>query len=375
MALTPTYYLADFMTGDLYGEALPLENVSLSSSLQPGRFSAQLDMRKLGALSDGYRVADLLMAGKCTLVPVLEGLSTGTGNPPTSRALGEWWVSVVSDAPPSPYLSLSGPEFEGYASEVLVTETWIYQSADPVVQLRRMLEELYTSSQTIRVDLQDWISHTDARIPVDIRTSTTDYWSAISEIQDSEDGPFEWRIGTSLDMVGWSPRRVVRTLEVGQPKLAVSRLGITLELAGPGEGPASLLSTAREWSEHRSASTVYGWGAGSGDDQIGGGGVFTSRARVAGEPVKTRQVTDRAAMTEGQLRRRTRASLRAATPSEQVFPAAMPTDRYTPSVGEVYSWRMDPQWTRPAESGTRRCVGWSWSSSGPDVYQLDLTEV
>lgn len=375
MVLTPTYYLADIQTGNLYGEALPLTNVSLTSSLGPGQFSADLDMRKFGEPGDGYRVLDLLANGKCTLVPVLEGLSTGNGNPPTSRALGEWWISDVQDSPPDPIVSISGPEFAGYAAEVLVTDTWTYPSVDPVVLLRDMLTELYTSSQNIVVDLQSWVSHTNTKIPVDIRTSTTDYLSAITGIQDSETGPFEWMISTGLVLNGWSPTRVTRTLEVGQPRLASDRPGITLELAAPGYQPASLIGFSRDRSESRSATTVYGWGAGAGKDQIGGGGVFSSRSRETGEPVKTRQVSDSTAMTVGELRRRTRAVLNASDPQNQAFSALMPTDRYTPRVGEVYSWRSDAQWTRRAETGTRRCVGWSWQSGGNDVYQLDLTEV
>lgn len=375
MGMTPAYYLADIQTGVFYGETLPLENVSLSSSIDPGQFSASLDMRRLGSVGEGYRIRDLLANGKCTLVPILEGTSRGADLPPTSTALGEWWISVDDDSPPSPILKVSGPEFAGYAQEVLVTETWLYKSADPVVQLRRMLEELYTTSQTIDVNLGSWTSDTAARIAVEVRTSTTDYMSAIRGIQDAEDGPFEWMIEASLELEGWSPRRVIRTLKVGQPRLAVPYPSITLELAGPGRPEASLSGFSRSRSEHNSATTVYGWGAGSGDDQIGGGGVFTSRAREPGEPVKTRQVSDSTAMTVGELKRRTRAELRNSTPQEQAFTASFPTGWHVPGPGRVYSWRTDDQWTRPAESGTRRCVGWSWQSGGEDAYQLDLTEV
>lgn len=375
MGMKPTYYLADIQTGVLYGQTLPLQNVRLSSTLNPGQFSATLDMRKLGALGEGHRIRELLLAGKCTLVPILEGTSRGENFPPTSTALGEWWISGVADAPPSPFLQLSGPEFEGYAKEVLVTETWIYKTEDPVTQLRRLLYALFTTSQNIDVRYRSWTTDTGGLTPIEIRTSTTDYMSAIRGIQDSEGSPFEWMIDTHLELDGWSPRRVVRTLEVGQPVLATDYPGVTLELAGPGRPVASLLSFSREASEHRSASTVYGWGAGSGDDQIGGGGVFTSRARVPNEPVKTRQVVDRSAMTVAELKRRTRAALRAATPEDQAFTATFPTGWHVPGRGRVYQWRTDAQWTRPAESGTRRCVGWSWSSGqNSDVYQLDLVE-
>lgn len=371
MALRPTYYLADLQTGVLYGETLPLEKVSLSSSLEPGRFSAMLDMRKLGELGDGYRVRDLLLNGKCTLVPILEGLSTGVGNPPTSRVLGEWWISEVEDSPPSPFLTLSGPEFAGYAQEVLLATSRKSAALDPVGLAGDLLTELYTTGQSIVVDVQGWANA--ARVPVDFRAATVTYWDAISDLQGAEGAPFEWMIRTTLELDGWAPRRVIRTWVVGQPRLAVDVPSVTLELAAPGQGPASLTGFSRGRSEHRSASLIYGWGAGAGIDQLGP--TSAARVRQVGEPVKSRMVSDRSALTIPVLARQTRAALTRATPAEQVFPAVMPTDRYIPRTGDVYSWRVDPQWTRPAESGSRRCVGWSWKSGqAHDVYELQLTE-
>ena len=370
MALTPTYYLADFMTGDLYGEALPLEAVSLSSSLEPGQFSASLDMRKLGDRGDGYRVMNLLRNGKCTLVPVLEGISPGVGNPPTARELGEWWISVVADAPPSPIVQISGPEFAGYAREVLLGDSWAGE-LDPVVTAREMLATLYSTSQDVTVNLQSWASSTGAKVTVDAAIRSDDYWSAISELQEAEGGEFEWIIRSGLALVGGAPRSVTRTLVVGQPVLAASRPDVTLELAAPGEGPASVTGFSREVSEHRTGSTMYGHGAGRGKDQLV---TYISRAKVPGEPAKNRLITDPTALSMPVLRRRVQQALNNLTPEQGVWPASMPTDRYTPRVGELYSWRSDAQWTRPAESGQVRCVGWSWSSTGADEYVLDLVE-
>ena len=177
MALTPTYYLANFMTGDLYGEALPLENVSLSSSMEPGSFSAQLDMRKLGALGDGYSILNLIRNGKCTLVPALEGTFAGTGQPVISRELGEWWVTTVRDDPPSPIVQISGPEFAGYAKEVLLAGSWVRTWVgvlDPVVTARDMLAALYSTSQDVAVDLQSWSYDTGAKIVVDAPARSDD---------------------------------------------------------------------------------------------------------------------------------------------------------------------------------------------------------
>ena len=371
MVLKPTYFLADFMTGTLYGESLPLENVALSSSLQPGRFSARLDMRKVGKMGDGYRIMDLLANGKCTLVPVLEGTSTGVGKPTTSRELGEWWISVVQDDPPSPYVQLSGPEFAGYARSVILAKEW-KGKLDPVVTAREMLHALFHTSQNVTVNLQSWVSQTGAKIDIDAPQLLDDYWSAIAELQKAEGGKFEWMIRAGLVQVNGSPRKITRTLEVGQPVLAASRPGVTLELTAPGEPPASITSFSQERSEHRTGSTVYGRGAGRGEDQIG---TWISRAKVPGEPAKNLLITEPTALTVPVLRRRVQQALDNLSPDQQVWEATMPTNRYTPRTGEAYSWRSDAQWTRPAESRMVRCVGWSWSDSGTDEYVLQLSEV
>lgn len=370
MGLNLTYYLADFQTGNLI-DTIPLESVSLSSSLRPGAFAAQLDMRKTGrSMAEGRALLNLMRAGKTTLVPIQEGLSTGPGNPPVSREMGEWWISRGAGSYASPIVTIGGPEFAGYASHVVLWDDFVSQSADPVVVMRQMLWDLYTTSQSVTVDLQSWISHTGARVEIDARKYTDDHWSAIQALTDAADGPFEWVIRSGLVQSGWIPTRVTRRLEVGQPTLGFSRNDITLEVSGPGKPPASLLDASWGWDEEASASVLFGMGNGAGAKQIGP--VQAARSRQTGEPVKTRLVTDRASMSLSQLRRTTRAALRNYTPEERARTATMPVDRYTPRTGEVYQWRSDESWTRPAESGTVRCVGWSWSSQSPDVYELDL---
>lgn len=372
MGLTPAYYIADFESGDML-DVLPLESVRLASSLAPGSFSASLDMRALGrTMPEARAVLNLLKWGRCTLVPVLEGLSTGAGNPPTSRALGEWWISKVTGSYVDPVVSLSGPEFAGYLSALQPVED-IKGTLDPVVTTRNLMELAFTYSQSVVVDLQSWVSHTGATVPVDIQQGTSDYWSEIADLQEADGGPFEWMIRAGLTLTGWSPTKVTRTLEVGQPTLALTRDDITLEVAAPGQGPASLLDATWDWDESRSATNVNGFGAGSGDDQLGP--FHEGRTRQSGEPGKSRMITDRAALTEAQVRRSIRRKLSELTPEDRAFTATMPVDRYTPSTGEVYEWRSDATWTMPARSGRVKCDGWSWSSNSPDTYGLDLVEV
>lgn len=374
MVLRPVFYLADFMSGDLIYR-FPMDALTvdrLRSSLEPGVFDASLDLRKAAeSMAEARSILALMDAGTTTLVPVLEGTSAGVGNPPISRELGEWWIPKVNGSIKSPIVSLSGPEFAGYLSHLLVTQSWTGDALDPVATARDMLREAFTTDQTVAVDLQGWVSHTDARVPVDVRLSTTDYWSAITGLQDHEDGPFEWLIRSGLVQDGWTPQRVTRTLEVGQPVMDFQRPGITLEVTAPGLAPASLLDADWSRDEARAASTVYGFGAGSGDDQVR---AYESRSRMAGEPGKSRRISVRDAMSPGQLRPHVRAALARATPTNHVFPATMPTDRYTPRTGEVYSWRNDESWTQPARAGSVRCVGWAWNPRS-DTYTLDLVEV
>lgn len=371
--MKPVFYLADFASGNLIYR-FPMDALtpkSLTSGF-PGQFQMELDLRGLGESMRGARsVLDLMNAGTTTLVPVREGVSTGIGNPPTSVELGEWWVSKVEGTIRSPLVTLSGPEFAGYLQHRQVLRTWSSQSADPVATARQMIWEALRTDQTVNFIPQNWISHSGARVPVDARIGTVDYWNAIEALQDAEDGPFEWVLRSGLVQDGWTPKRVTRTLEVGQPALGFQRPDITLEVTAPGLAPASLLDAGWSRDESRSATMMYGFGAGHGDDQIRS---TRARARAAGEPVKSRRVTVRTAMTTAQLRPHVRAALQRATPSNHVFSAEMPTDRYTPQVGAVYSWRNDETWTVPARGGQVRCVGWGWNQQN-DTYSLDLVEV
>lgn len=369
MVLTPTWYIADFMTGSMV-DVLPLEGVRLSSGIVPGDFSASLDLRKTGLSKQGARrlLADL-SNGKRTLVPVQEGVSTGAGSPPSSRALGEWWISKIVAHYRDPIVRLSGPEFAGYTEHVLVVNDRIGDE-DPVEQARFLLGDLYNTSQTVAVDRGDWTS--TVRIKMDIRTVRQTYASALNDLGSNAGAPagFEWLIGTSLTLSGWSPTKVKRKLEMAQPTIRFPRPDILLEVTAPGLPIASLADATVTRDEAESASTVYGWGFGSGDDQIGS--EFTSRAREADEPVKTRLISDPGAKNPAMLKRSTTRALARFTPELRDLSARLLASRFTPRAGEVYEWRADESWTRPAENGEVRCVGWSWSTSDPEFYDLDL---
>lgn len=372
MGVTPTYYLADFQTGDLL-EPLPVgavSDVTLSSSLRPGRAQLTVDLQAAGfSMAEGRAWVDSIRYGTKTLVPVMEGIPEGSGI--TSREMGEWWLCAASGTYRSPKVTISGPEWDGYADNVLMPDT-IRGMVDPVQKSRELLARMYSTSQDVTVNLQSWVSHTGARIPVDMRANTRTYWAEITAMQDAEEGPFEWMTRTGLVLDGWVPRRVTRTLEVGQPRLALMRPDITLEITAPGQPLAALVDAEWSWDKRAYPSTVYGYGRGAGDDQVGP--VWLSRSRVPGEPAVNTVVTYRDA-EEVELYRYVRAALNRLNPQNVAFTAPMRADQYTPRKGEQYGFYTDAGWTQAAREGQAQCAGWSWSSKNPDRYDLELVEV
>lgn len=373
MAVTPTYYLADFMTGDLL-EPLPIgaaSGVSLESSLRPGRAELTVDLQAAGfTMAEGRAWVEELRYGRCTLVPIMEGVTQGTSI--TSRELGEWWICAARGTYRGSRVVLSGPEWDGYAQSVLVADAF-KGTLDPVATTRQLLDLLYSTDQNVVVDLQEWISHTGARIPIDIREVTRDYWTEIADLQEAEDGPFEWMTRTGLVLDGWVPRRVTRTLEVGQPRLDLSRPDITLEVTAPGKDLASLVDAEWGWDKRTYPSTVYGHGSGRGTDQYGP--VWRSRSRVTGEPAINSVLTRPDAQSNAELDRYVRAALNRLTPQNTTFAAPLLADQYTPRKGETYTFLADAGWSQPAIEKSVQCAGWTWRSQSPDVYNLDLVEV
>ena len=362
MGLRPTFFLAEFEGGNFI-DALPLDDVQLRSRTEPGQFSAVLDLRKTGLpMATARDLVERMKHGRTTLVAARDD---GDGY----VSMGEWWIAKVTGSYRSPIIHLSGPEFVGYMAHVLNAGTWRFER-DPVVTMRQLLSMGFRNGQYVSVDLGDQVSANGTTFEMDIRDATSDYLSLIQDLQSNPDGPFEWVMRTRLAKFEENPIGVLRTLDVGQPVLSTIRDDVTLEVTTPGLAPASLLDMSWSWDETASATHVTGRGAGHGEDQIGP--VEVSRAGVEGEPRKSRLVTDPDAITVGQLRRKSHAALRRFTPEEKINTAVMPASVHMPSVGERYQWRSDETWTRPEESGTARCVGWSWQSSDPENYEIEL---
>lgn len=368
MALTPTYFLADFQSGVLYGETLPLENVQLVSSLEPGRFSADLDVRKLGALGEAWRTTDLLRDGKCTLVAILEGTTRGSDMPPDSTVIGEWWISDIEERLPSPIVRLSGPEFAGYYKHVHSVIDTISERYNGMQAVREQVTAVNTTGQNVAMDYSG--AANVLPVGISVRKGVTTVWDGVETI--ASDSGFQWRIETGLELDGWSPRRVTRRLIYGNPRLVYDLTSVPLELSGPGSPSTAVVSFGKATREGMNATSVTGWGAGAGEDQITAG---AARPRRGAEPVKSRVVTDPTVTTTAEMQERVAGVLRTFDPRLKTFTARFHAWFHTPRVGATYSWYADPQWTRPGESGEAYSAGWTWQSSNPEFYDLELVEV
>lgn len=373
MVLTPRYYLADMETGDVL-ETVRLTNVSLSSSFKPGKFSATIDLRQFGSMAAGRAFSARLRERDYTLIPANYSSEKGPNGEALSYPLGEWWVQNVQASYRGYQLRISGPEFEGYAKHVLLAQSF-RGNLDPIKTVADMLRLLATTSQNMSMDLGTPTS--TARIPMDIAALTTDYFSAIKSISESEAAPFEWCFRYGFHQPSGYIERIKRILEIGRPTLSRDAGGHVLELTGPGITPATVLDSEWEFDSGNNPTTIYGFGAGSGEDQIGvNPTVFTSRPRPAGQVPKNRVITVKDALTEEVLERYTRAEMGRVDPMNLALPATVPTSRLVPSIGRSYPWLNDETWTMEAsEPGARvRCVGWSWKS-GAQNYTLDLVRM
>ncbi|WP_087483968.1 hypothetical protein [Brachybacterium massiliense] len=370
MVLRPTFYQAELFSGNLLDTPLPLEQVSLSSSLAPGRFSAVLDCRKLGvSVTEARKIVGFMKRSQTTLVPVIETPPDEDGLP-TSTPLGEWLIEDVTDDIPTPFVRLSGIEFSGYAKRRALARDWGGPEVDPLAAAGQMWQTLATTDQVIEIVAGSWRS--PARVVLDMRRHTMTYWDAMEELSATEEAPFEWCFRPRLYFDWYAPHRVGRFMDFGQPVLSIPRPDVTLEVAATGS-QASLISSTRTWAESGSVSHVWGFGAGSGDEQIRANSVMW---RSGLEPARDSIVTVPTALTPTQLKRYTNAAVDRLRPEKQVFQARMLSEVHTPQIGEVYEWRNDECWTRDEAEGQVRCVGWSWSSGQAlDAYTLDLVEV
>lgn len=373
MVLRPTYYLADMETGNVL-ETVRLHKVNIASNLRPGKFTAEVDLRQFGSMANGRAFVERIQERDYTMIPANLSSERGPNGEQLSLPMGEWWIKDVSAKFRGNTVKIGGPEFEGYAEYVLVAQSF-RGNLDPIKTLADMLRLLATTSQNMSMSLGTPSSN--ARIPMDIRALSTDYHSAIRSIQEDEAAPFEWRFRTFFHQPNGVIERVTRDLEVGRPVLDRDANGQALEITGPGLTPATLLDAEWSYDSGRNPTTIYGFGAGSGDDQVGvNPTVYTSRPRPTGQVPKNTVVTVKDALTTSQLKRYTRAAMSRVEPTSQVFSAQVPTQRLLPSVGRSYGWFNDETWTVPASKpGDRvRIVGWSWKSGGQN-YTVDLVRM
>lgn len=358
---------ADFSTGDLFPQELPLELVRLGSRLGGGPFSARLDLRRMVDRDDlrgSAEIINMLQEGATSIVPI-QAATDANGNP-LSVALGEWWLSKVVRSPGSPYLQLTGVEVPGYLDHVLMMHTLRADSVDPIATAREQIAAAFTVAQPapIAFNPQSWVSQTGARTAVDWSAGQNMFGRVVESLRGGD--LFEWHVdtGLSLDSNG-APTRVTRTLVMGEPTIRRPREGVALEYLKNGRG--SITDFTVEGDVANRAFDFWTWGGGSGAKQL--------RARIQYTPPRR---WPRIARTyaapgvnkqEALNREARRAHARSYNPVYASFPATGVMDRMAgggPRIGYVHPWLVEPTLSYPTpiteEDGARvRIVEWSWT--------------
>lgn len=355
------FFPADFMTGDMHSVELPLRNVSMGQSLAAHSFSASLDLRALSLSTVGAQQILLsLLPGRTTIVALEWTPSLDRYIP-----LGEWLITGRRRQDgPDPVLQLTGVETSGYAQLMPLMKAWKRTSQDPVDVIRGMWQELCTTDQTISLALGG-IEDSGVTVDVDYVAGSRTYWDAMRDVAS---GSVEWVMDIDVERDGTIPTRVTRTIRTGVPTLLRPRDDRVLEMTADGRGSMRSLTV----DDGLAVNRVYGFGAGSGKDQITTVEGFT---RGAGEPLIGGSYSSRDALKLAQLRRETQEAVLMDRPTARTFTAS--TQAWIPRLGEVYPIVKDSTALFPvaiAEDEERRvrCIEWSWTRGPVDEYQMTL---
>ena len=365
----------DFITGNLFPQELPLEGVQLSSSLEGGRFSATLDLRRMVDETDfrgSAEVVSMLQPGATSIVPIQE--AKDAAGDPLFVALGEWWLTSVTRSYQGDVLSLNGVEVTGYPDHTLMMHDLRADSVDPIATAREQLERAFTVAQPapISFDPQSWVSQTGKRTAVDWTAGQVQYGRVVESLRD--DTNFEWHIETGLVLSGGAPSRVTRTLVMGEPTIRRPRDGVALEVLRSGRG--SIIDFDQDSDVGKRAFDFWTWGAGSGKKQLRARIQYTPPARW---PRLSRSYSASGMAKQEALNREARrAHARSFNPVYQPFKAVGVMDRMAgggPRVGYVHPWIVEPSLGHPYEvkdeDGARvRIVEWEWSQPDPGEPEL-----
>lgn len=358
-----TYLAADFETARIFERALPLENVSLQSSFDGGRFTADLDLRKAVDIDDyaGARdISAMIWAGSSTILPVRENLRAGDGRT-ADVAMGEWLITNVERSHASPILKLSGVEPHAYARQNVVTRTWKSKSADPVGTARQMIDDLFHSGQRIVMDAQNWNGQKAARVPLDVQAGTTTYWDAITDLQG--DGVFEWMIYSAIDD---DQQTVTRRLSMGEPRIEIKRDDVVLEAVTPGSRPTVLLDVQDDDPIDAYCNDLWAFGSGAGKDQRK---KRITRNRTLRQVRQSRTLTASDALTQGQLDRVAARAMGRMHPDYRPFQVTASMDMLAGGgerIGMVHPFMREASLSMPTpESRDVRVVAWEWRQPKP----------
>lgn len=367
------YYAADFATGDLYPQELPLRGVELSSSLEVGELSATLDLREMvdeGDYRGSWEVIKLIQAGASTIVPVRAGITAPTGD--VSIAMGEWWITRVVRSQSSPIVHIHGVELTGYLAHTLAMHN-VKGTFDPMAKAAEQIGRAFTVDQPIpvAVDVGSWSS--SMSVQVDLDAAQQSYLDVVQALQGER--LFEWTIATSLEMDGDVPVRVQRTVQMGAPALRIERLDVAVEATPEGVAPAAVLDVSVVSDVSTRASDLYLWGAGHGAAQL------RARARMdlpsrwprLGRSSSAVGITSAAVLNTEAWR----LWFRTYDPVFQPFTVEALMDLLPgggPRVGHVYPWIKAeslavPEAVADTADARVRVLEWSWQQPSPGARE------
>lgn len=366
----------DFLTGKFRTLDLPLENVTMSSSVEVGSFSADLDLRRI--VNDGdwvgaKHVLDAIQPGATTIVPVRQDLTAGHYNT-VDKAMGEWMVTDVQKTHASPVVKIVGMEFTGYTRLNVVTRNWKVTGVDPVKTARELLTDLMTSGQTVAFDPNEWVSANGLKTDFEAQAGSVTYWDAIRDLAADD---FEWHVDTNVLGANGIPTGVQRWLRFGEPTIRIPRDDVALEFVTPGKRPAAGLDMTGGNPIEAHCYDLWAFGSGAGTDQVK---YRLQRDLPVRFPRLSRTFVARDVLKLNQLKGETRREMRRMNPVLIHFTATASMDLLPgggPRVGHVYPFFREPSISMPtSESGGHvRVLEWEWSQPRPgedEVAKLTL---
>lgn len=249
------------LTGDVLGELTLSGGSSFQNRFGGGTCRLSVSLAHL-TTRDGLGVDWAAVSG--THDRITPGRSTVLITAGT-QVLGEWIVmqSAVSD--PASTLDISGMEWAGYPALRSLNDNFHHENVEQMVIARKAWNQAFLSFNGAMAITIPTSGSTGVTRNMDHDSHGAYYSDVLEEIADAEDG-FEWHVDVSATFSGDVPTRANRQVVWGAPVLQRGS-PLALNMFEPGSRQGNLMSVSGGLSFARYAQSVYGIGAGEGDDR------------------------------------------------------------------------------------------------------------